>query len=122
MNVRVPIYVEERKPEVAGLQHVRPVSLRPLFFPRPVEQDVSLQRGTARLTNALREELGRLARFARHEELAGYSFYPQLEETMLEFPIEVAKKRFTLRHLFVILSAFDRRLAWTPSVPEVWVE
>jgi ATP-dependent Clp protease ATP-binding subunit ClpC len=125
MNVRVPIYVEERKPEVAvpgGLQHVRPVSLRPLFFPRPTEQDVSLQRATARLTNALREELGRLARFARHEELAAYSFYPPLDETMLEFPVEVAKKRFQLRHLFVILSAFERRFAWTPSVPEVWVE
>jgi len=122
MNVRVPIYVEERKPEVAGLQHVRPVSLRPLFFPRPIEQDVSLQRATARLTNALREELGRLARFARHEELAAYSFYPSLDEIMLEFPVEVAKKRFQLRHLFVILSAFDRRFAWTPSVPEVWVE
>lgn len=122
MNVRVPIYVEERKPEVAGLQHVRPVSLCPLFFPRPIEQDVSLQRGTARFTNALREELSQLARFARHEELAAYSFYPPLEETMLEFPVEVAKKRFQLRHLFVILSAFDRRFAWTPSVPEVWVE
>src|SRR6185369_13704604 len=122
MQVRVPIYVEEGKPEVAGLQHVRPVSLRPLFFPRPIEQDVSLQRGTARLTNALREELGRLARFARHEELAAYSFYPPLEETMLEFPVEVAKERFQLRHLFIILSAFDRRFAWTPSVPEVWVE
>jgi len=104
------------------LQHVRPVSLRPLFFPRPIEQDVSLQRATARLTNALREELGQLARVARHEELAAYSFYPPLEETMLEFPVEVAKKRFQLRHLFIILSAFDRRFAWTPSVPEVWVE
>ena len=122
MNIRVPIYVEERKPEAAMLQHVRPVSLRPLFFPRPIEQDVSLQRATARLTNALREELGQLARVARHEELAAYSFYPPLEETMLEFPVEVAKKRFQLRHLFIILSAFDRRFAWTPSVPEVWVE
>src|SRR4029079_19022297 len=106
------IYVEERKPEVAMLQHVRPVSLRPLFFPRPIEQDVSLQRATARLTNALREELGQLARVARHEELAAYSFYPPLEETMLEFPVEVGKKRFVLRYLFVVLQAFGRRFAW----------
>ena len=122
MNIRVPIYVEEREPEAAVVQHVRPVSLRPLFFPQPVEQDVSLQRATARLTNELRSELGRLARFARHEELAAYSFYPPLDETMLEFTVEVAKKRFPLRHLFVVLSAFGRRFAWTPSVPEVWVE
>src|SRR5215213_11482450 len=122
MHVRVPIYVEERKPEIAGLVHVRPVSLRPLFVSRPTEQDVSLQRGTARLTNALREELGRLARLARHEELAAYTFYPTLEELVLEFPLEVAKKRFQVRHLFVILQAFNRRFAWTPSVPDVWVE
>ena len=122
MNVRVPIYVEERKPEAADIQHVRPVRLRPLFFPHPTEQDVSLQRGTARLANALRSDLGRLARLARHEHLALYSFYPQLEETMLEFTIEVAKKRFSLRHLFVIVPAFGRRFAWSPSVPDVWVE
>ena len=122
MNVRIPIYVEERKPEVADFQHVRRVSLRPLFFGQPIEQDLSLQRATSRLTNTLRSELGRLARFARHEDLAAYSFYPPLNETMLEFTIEVGKKRFALRHLFVVLSAFDRRFAWTPSVPDVWVE
>ena len=122
MNVRIPIYVEERKPEAADLQHVRRVSLRPLFFPQPVEQDVSLQRATARLANALRSDLGKLARLARHEHLAAYGFYPALHETMLEFPVEVGKKRFSLRHLFVVVSAFDRRFAWTPSVPDVWVE
>ncbi|HYV12301.1 MAG TPA: AAA family ATPase [Pyrinomonadaceae bacterium] len=122
MNVRVPIYVEERKPEAAQLQHVRPVRLRPLFIPQPIEQDVSIQRATARLTNALRQDLGALARLARHEDLAAYSFYPPMDELMLEFPVEVGKKRFILRHLFLILSAFDRRFAWTPSVPEVWVE
>jgi ATP-dependent Clp protease ATP-binding subunit ClpA len=122
MNIRIPIYVKEGKPEAAGIQHVRPVEVRPLFFPRLSEQDVSLQRATARLTNELRRELGRLARLGRHEELAAYSFYPPLEETMLEFDIEVGKKRFSLRHLFVVLSAFGRRWAWTPSEPDVWVE
>lgn len=122
MNVRIPIYVEERKPEAVGLQHIRPVSMRPLFFPQPAEQDISLQRATTRLSNKLRRDLGELARLARHEELAAYTFYPQLDETMLEFTIEVGKKRFKLRHLFVVLSAFGRRFAWTPSVPDVWVE
>ena len=122
MNLRIPIYVEEQKPQASELQHVRPVSLRPLFFPQPVEQDVNLQRATARLANELRRELGRLARFARHEELAAFSFYPPLDETILEFTIELRKKSFSVRHLFVVLSAFDRRFAWTPNVPEVWVE
>ena len=122
MNVRIPIYVEEQQPETAGVQHVRRVSLRPLFFPRPTEQDVSLQRATARLANELRRALGSLARSARHEEFAAYSFYPAMDETMLEFHVEVAKKRYFLRHLFIVTSAFGRRWAWTPSVPDVWVE
>ncbi|HEU4794485.1 MAG TPA: hypothetical protein VFT02_02575, partial [Pyrinomonadaceae bacterium] len=122
MRVRVPIYVEERKPEAAGVQHVRPVSMHPLFFRQLTEQDVSLQRATSRLANELQRELGRLARYARHEELAAYSFYPSLDETMLEFTIEVAKKRFVVRHLFIVLQAFGRRWAWTPSVPDLWVE
>ncbi len=122
MNVRIPIYVEEQKPQASELQHVRPVSLRPLFFPHPVEQDVSLQRATARLTNELRRELARLARYARHEEFAAYSFYPSLNDTILEFTVELRKKTFSVRHLFVVVSAFDRRFAWTPSVPELWVE
>ena len=122
MNIRVPIYVEERKPQRAGVQHVRMVSLRPLFNLTPSEQDVSLQRATTRLGNQLRQQLGTLARFGRHEDLAAFSFYPPLEETMLEFTIEVGKKRFALRHLFIVLGAFGRRFAWTPSVPEVWVE
>ena len=122
MNVRIPIYVEEEKPEAAEIQHVRRVKLRPLFFPQILERDVSLQRATARLTNELRRELERLARFERHEEFAAYSFYPPLDETILEFTIEVGKKRYDLRFLFVLLSAFGRRFAWTPSVPDLWVE
>src|SRR5689334_18283316 len=122
MNLRIPIYVEEQKPQAIAVQHVRPVSLRPLFFPKPIEQDTSLQRATARLANNLRSELGSFARAARHEELAAYTFYPPLDETMLEFHIEVGKKRYALRYLFLVLSAFNRRFAWTPSVPDVWVE
>src|ERR1051326_1874008 len=116
MNLRIPIYVEEQKPQASELQHVRPVSLRPLFFPQPIEQDVSLQRATARLTNELRRESRRLARYARHEELAAFTFYPPLDETILEFTIELRKKSFSVRHLIVVLSAFNRRFAWAPSV------
>ena len=57
MNVRIPIYVEEQKPEAAVVQHVRPVRMRPLFFPGVSEQHVSLQRAPARLTNELRRHL-----------------------------------------------------------------
>ena len=121
MNITVPIYAEEQEPASDGTT-VRPVMLRPLFFDRPREQDQSIQRGTARLARELRRELTRLARQARHEELAAYSFYPPLEDRILKLTLVVGNRHFPVRHLFITTSAFGRRFAWTPSVPDLWFE
>ena len=121
MNITVPIYAEEQAPASVGT-NVRRIMLRPLFFDRPYEQDESIQRGTARLTRELRRELTTLARAARHEELAAYGFYPQLEERVLKLELVLGNRRFEVRHLFVTTSAFGRRFAWTPSAPELWFE
>ena len=119
MNITVPIYAEE---QAAHGTHARPVRVRPLFFDHPADQDESIQRGTARLARALRRELTRLARNARHEELAAYGFNPSLQERMLKLTLVLGKRRFEIRNLFVTASAFGRRFAWTPSIPELWFE
>ncbi len=121
MNITVPIYAEEQAP-AASDKNARRITLRPLFFDRPREQDESIQRGTARLARELRRELTLLARTARHEELAAYGFYPPLEDRVLKFDLLLGNRRFQLRHLFITISAFGRRFAWTPSVPELWFE
>ena len=120
MNITVPIYAEEK--EASGVIGARPVMLRPLFFDRPIEQDESVQRGTARLARELRRELTRLARTARHEEFADYSFYPPLEDRILKLTLAVGNRRFEVSHLFVMVPAFGRRFASTPSIPELWFE
>ena len=122
MNISVPVYIQEDHSRHTDFGKSRRLSIRPLFFSAPVEQDESLQRATARLARELRKEFRRLANEARHEELAAYTFNPELEEKVLEFPLEWAKRRFNVRHLFVIVPAFGRRFAWTPSVPQVWIE
>lgn len=122
MKITVPLYVEEQPPTLAGMTHVRPLLVRPLFFNGLRERDESLPRASARLARALRAELSRLARQGRHEELAVCAFYPPLEEHLLKLTLEINNRRFQVRYLFVMLHAFDRRLAWTPSVPEVWFE
>ena len=119
MNITVPIYAEEI---ASGATGARQVSLRPLFFENPRDQDESIQRGTARLSRHLRRELTRLARTARHEELAAFGFYPPLEDRILKLNLVVGNRRFSVRHLFITTSAFGRRLAWTPSVPDLWFE
>jgi ATP-dependent Clp protease ATP-binding subunit ClpC len=122
MNINVPVYIQEETPRHTGFEKSRRLSIRPLFFGEPVEQDESLQRATARLGRELRREFRRLANNARHEELAAYGFNPEIEEKLLEFPLELGKRRLSVRHLFIILPAFGRRFAWTPNVPEVWIE
>jgi len=122
MNINVPVYIQEERTRHTDFDKSRRLMVRPLFFTAPVEQDESLQRAVARLGRELRREFRRLANNARHEELAAYSFYPELEEKLLEFPVELGKRRFNLRHLFVVLTAFGRRFAWTPNVPELWIE
>lgn len=121
MNITVPIYAEEQAP-VSADKKARRITLRPLFFDRPREQDESIQRGTARLARELRRELTFLARTARHEELAAYGFYPPLEDRVLKFDLVLGNRSFQVRHLFITTSAFGRRFAWTPSVPELWIE
>ena len=119
MNITVPIYAEE---QASGGTLARRIALRPLFFPDPSEQDESMQRGTARLARELRRELTRLARAARHEELAAYGFYPPLEDRILKLTLVLGNRRFEVRHLVITTSAFGRRFAWTPSLPELWFE
>lgn len=121
MNITIPIYAEEQAQASADTS-ARRIVLRPLFFASPHEQDESIQRGTARLARELRQELTRLARAARHEELAAYGFYPTLEDRMLKLVLVIGNRRFKVRHLFITISAFGRRFAWTPSVPELWFE
>ncbi len=120
MNITIPIYAEEQA--ASSDSNARRIKLRPLFFDRPWEQDESMQRGTARLARELRRELTNLARTARHEELAVYGFYPTLEDRVLKFALMLGTRRFEVRHLFITISAFGRRFAWTPSVPELWFE
>ena len=122
MNINVPVFIQEERPRPTDFGNLRRLSVRPLFFPTPSEQDESLQRATARLARELRREFRQLSNEARHEELAAYGFYPEMDEKVLEFPLDVGKRRFKLRHLFIVLSAFGRRFAWAPNVPNVWVE
>lgn len=121
MNIAVPIYAEEHG-QTAGGSNTRPVVLRPLFFEYPRERDESVQRATTRLARELRRELTGLARTARHEDLAIYGYYPTLEDRLLKFTLQLGNRSFKVRHLFVLISAFGRRFAWTPSIPPLWFE
>ena len=57
MNVTVPVYIEELRPEgVATPTH----RIRPLFFTEPEERDQSLSRAVTKLAKSLKRRLEKL--------------------------------------------------------------
>ena len=118
MNLTLPIYVESLKP--AGGATV--FQVRPLFFPRPLLRGDRIDRVLGRLAQDLDQELTRLGREARHDELAGYTFYPRLGQQRVELTLELRRRTARCRFLFVWFRQFGRRLAFTPAVPDVWFD
>jgi ATP-dependent Clp protease ATP-binding subunit ClpA len=119
MTFTIPIYCEEGRAENSSA----PLFLaRPLFFRSPQAKGEKLNRVTARLVTDLRKHLQALGRQARHDDLAPWTFAPEVETHLLDLAFELRSGRAKGKFLFVILSALDRRLAFTPSLPETWFE
>ena len=119
MKITLPIYVETIH-DPKEKEHL--FRVRPLFFPQPRRQHRSLDRALARLADDLRCDLGKMGKALRHDELAAYSFCPDLEHHRLDLTLELRHHRARGRFLFVAFAALGRRLAFTPAVPEVWFD
>ncbi len=118
MNLTIPIYVESLRP-AGGAAVFR---VRPLFFPRPTLRGDKLDRVLVRLAHDLDEMLTALGREARHDELARWTFYPRLAQQRIDLTLELRRRTARCRFLFVSFREFGRRLAFTPSVPDVWFD
>jgi ATP-dependent Clp protease ATP-binding subunit ClpA len=113
MKLTIPISVHARKELFA---------VRPLFFAEPFVEAPKLERALQKLTQKLRESLHFLGKELRHDRLARYAFNPDLEARRLEVPIELRRRVARCRFLFVQFEALDRRVAFTPTFPDVWFE
>jgi ATP-dependent Clp protease ATP-binding subunit ClpA len=119
MNVTVPLYVEERR----GKGQPAPMfAVRPLFHPLPQRQADQLSRALSKLAQDLRKLLDGLARQPRQDVLADWTFNPQTEEHRVAFNLVLKRHTHRVRMLVVSLPALDRRLAFSPLLPELWFE
>src|SRR5262245_45515392 len=119
MNISVPIYIESVPQEG---QSAPIYSVRPLFFQWPVGRDEDLQRAISKFVRFMRRQLDSDGRGMRHHGLAAHSFQPQLEEHLLSFSLDLKIRTVRCKFLFVVLNRFDRRIAFTPSLPQLWFE
>jgi hypothetical protein len=94
----------------------------PLFVAGPRAEHEKLERALHLLARDLREELRRLGRLERHDELAAYTFNPDLDYHRLDVAVELRKRVARCRFLFVAFESMGRRLAFTPSVADLWFD
>ncbi len=111
--ITFPLYVRSAD----GQFHVRP-----LFSEWPNARGERLERALQRLTRDLREMLHFMGAELRHDRLASFSFNPEVDYHRLDIQIELRRRVARSRFLFVVFEALGRRVAFTPSLPDLWFE
>ncbi|HTN75726.1 MAG TPA: AAA family ATPase [Pirellulaceae bacterium] len=118
MELTLPIYVEVRREEGRLMHHLWPV-----FFTGPQASDAHLGLAIGKLHKRLKEHLDLLGRSARHDALAACACAPELSTHMLKLDLNLRQPgRTRCRLLFVNFTALERRIAFSPSLPELWFE
>jgi ATP-dependent Clp protease ATP-binding subunit ClpA len=118
VDITIPIYVESERPAGGAVVY----RARPLFFRAPNVRGEKLDRLLTRLAQELGQTLAELGREARHDELARYTFNPTIRQQRQDILLQLRRRTARCRFLFTIFRHFDRRIAFTPSVPEVWFD
>jgi ATP-dependent Clp protease ATP-binding subunit ClpA len=113
MNFRIPIYV---------FQHKAGYTARPLFRGVAERTDDNLNRLLTKLTRDLVQTFELLARNQRHDDLAEWTFAPTVTSHRVALDIEMRRRTAKLKYLLVAFGHMGRRLAFTPSVPDLWFE
>jgi ATP-dependent Clp protease ATP-binding subunit ClpA len=118
VKLSIPVYIETFTRKDGQRAH----RVRPLFRPRPERQHVSLERALNLLALDLRVLLHQLGKELRHEQLAEWSFAPSCTHHALKLRLPLEQGNVVARFLFVVFPALERRIAFTPSLPELWFD
>jgi ATP-dependent Clp protease ATP-binding subunit ClpC len=119
VKITVPIYVQKlTQRETTPQTHI----LRPLFHQHLETRGEDLNRAMTKLAQLVRRECEALGREMRHDALARYGFSPELEDHFYKFDFELANHRERCNLLIVAFKKFGRKIAFTPSLPDLWFE
>lgn len=119
MKITVPIYIQKHSKKGAEpALHI----LRPLFHQHIETRGEDLNRAMTKLAQKLRQRCGEHGAAMRHDSLARYAFSPDLEDHFHKFNFEMASRRARSNLLIVAFKSLGRRIAFAPSVPDLWFE
>lgn len=119
MDLTIPIYIEWFKPHG---QSAPLFACRALFVDGPATQDAQLNRAINELVKRLKRQLDALAREPRHDELLAAAFCPELDDHRLDLAFDLRSGWQRCRLSVVTFRALGRRIAFSPSLPDVWFE
>jgi ATP-dependent Clp protease ATP-binding subunit ClpC len=117
MELTIPIYIEVRREEGRPLHHVRP-----LFFGGVHASDAHLGLAMGKFNKRLKEVLDSLGREERHDGLAAAAFSPNLQPSLHKLTLDLRQRQAQCKLLFVSFAAFNRRIAFSPSLPDLWFD
>lgn len=119
MKITVPIYIQKQSQNGATPQmHI----LRPLFDQEIEARGEDLNRAMTKLAQKLRRACDRLGRELRHEQLARYGFAPDIEDHFFKATLDLGSRKARCNFLVVAFKSLGRRIAFTPSLPDLWFE
>ena len=118
MKLEIPILVQPCPEKDGGTVYLA----RPLFFQEPMKEHKSLERAVSKLADALHDYLAKLGRQGSHGLLAAYTFAPDVRLECPELRLELRGLTFHSLWPIVLLNGLDRRLAVSPSLPDLWFE
>jgi ATP-dependent Clp protease ATP-binding subunit ClpC len=119
MNLTIPIYIESYKPRG---QSAPLFVCRAMFIDGPSTRDPHLNRAVNELVKQLKRQLDGLAGETRHDDLLAATFCPDLDDHRLDLAFDLRSGWHRCRLSVVTFPALERRIAFSPSLPDVWFE
>ncbi len=113
MQFRIPLFI---------YQHKSGYTARPLFFAAPCRTDDNLNRLLTKLTRDIVQTLESLGRASRHDAASAWAFCPHVTTHRVPLTIELRRRIIRVKHVIIAFNHFEKRIAFAPTVAELWFE
>lgn len=118
MKLTLPVYIERSPKHTASSVHL----VRPLFLEEPIVQDDDLGRALAKFVKSARKILSDAARQSDQQEIARYTFAPDIEEKRIKLRLELKNRMIECNRLLIVFEACGKRVAYAPGLCSRWFE
>ncbi|MEQ8787300.1 MAG: AAA family ATPase [Pirellulaceae bacterium] len=116
----IPVYVETLPKEGESRPRFR---CTPLFAAESVRaENEVLSRAMTQFTRRLKKFLDHLGRESLHEALSTAAYHPDFEWHVWKFRLNLRDRTLECDYLFVVVRGLHRTAAFTPRLPELWID